>query len=275
MTLHNAIRHGEDLLRANGIDDPRWNAERLLLLALRISRAQAYTDLRRELSSDEWMEYLRLLARRAQHEPLAYIEEVQEFCGHDFHVNNSVLIPRPETEEIIRAALELSLPPAPRILDLGAGSGNIAVTLGLEIPTARVVALEMSAAAIPVLQRNAAGRISIVRGNLESPPFHPASFDLIVSNPPYVEEKDYASLPVETKHEPLMALVPQSVRAMYASLLRNATVYLKAGGHLIFEIGLGQEKLIEQLMLEQTHMSLSGSRSDFRRILRTFILRKS
>lgn len=275
MTLHKAIRHGEELMRANGIDDPRWNAERLLLHVLRISRAQAYADLQRELSSEEWREYLGLLERRAQQEPLAFIEGVQEFYGRDFHVDSSVLIPRPETEEIIRAALDLPLPPEPCILDLGAGSGNIAVTLGFEIPGACVIALEISAAAIPILKQNAAGKVSIVRGNLEAPPFCPGTFDLIVSNPPYVEENEYATLPAETKHEPRMALVPRSVPAMYASLLKNAAVYLKAGGYLIFEIGLGQEKLIEKLILEQTGISLSGSRSDFRRILRTFILQKS
>lgn len=275
MTLHEAIRHGEGLLRAAGVEDPGWNAERLLLKAARISRAAAYANLQREINKDEWTIYEGLLERRARHEPLAYIEGTQEFYGREFYVDHRVLIPRPETEEIIRAALQLQLPAEPRILDLGAGSGCIAVTLALELSGSRVFALELSPAAIPVLFKNGDGKIQVARGSLFAPPFRRESFDLIVSNPPYVEEKDYAGLPAETLHEPREALVPASLDAVFLSLMNNATLLLKHGGFLIFEIGAGQGPLVEDLLMQHRGVSKLGSRSDFRGLLRTIVLQKT
>lgn len=275
MTVHEAIRYGEELLAGSGVEQAWWNAERLLLMALNISRAEAYADLRREVDNDEWRKYEGLLQRRARHEPLAYIEGTQEFYGREFYVNHRVLIPRPETEEIIRAALGLQLPPAPRILDLGAGSGCIALTLALELSGACVVALELSKAAFPVLQKNGQKRIKLIRGDLFSPPFRREVFDLIVSNPPYVEEEDYAGLPAETRHEPREALVPASLNSVFLSLMKSADVFLKPGGYLVFEIGAGQESLVKDLLMQQRGVSKIGSRSDFRGLLRTIVLQKT
>ncbi|HSP05974.1 MAG TPA: peptide chain release factor N(5)-glutamine methyltransferase [Acidobacteriota bacterium] len=275
MILHQAIRYGEELLRDAGIADAQWNAERLLLKTLGIGRAEVYANLQRELTDVQGSAYRALLVRRAQHEPLAYIEGTQEFYGREFHVDRSVLIPRPETEEVVRAALALTLPAKPGILDLGAGSGCIAATLALEIRGARVTALELSRAAIRVLRSNSHGEVKIVRGDLFSPPFLPASFDLLVSNPPYVEEKDYESLPAETRHEPREALVPASLKAVFLSLLQTAKLFLKPGGFMIFEIGAGQDSVVDELLKKQTGISKIGSRSDFRGILRTFILQNT
>lgn len=275
MTLHAALRQGEDFLQKSGVEDPRWNAERLLLYALRIKRAEAYSSLNRELTAAEMHAFQSLLERRAAHEPLAYIEGTQEFYGREFQVNEHVLIPRPETEEIIRAALELQLPARPRIVDLGSGSGCIGITLALEIPGARVTALEISAEAIDVLKCNARGAIQIVRGDFLALPFQRETFDLIVSNPPYVESGDLANLPLETKHEPRIALIPDSIRGIYGGLLATAALCLKPGGYLIFEIGAGQEQLIETLVRSQSDLSLTAIRNDFRNIPRTFVTRKN
>jgi release factor glutamine methyltransferase len=274
MTVNEAVRHGEEMLRRSGIADARWNVERLLLIAMRVTRAQLYSNLRKELAEAEQTDFEALLARRGAHEPLAYIEGTQEFYGREFYVNRHVLIPRPETEEVIRAALDLQLPSRPVILDLGAGSGNLAITLALEISGSRVWALEKSRLAIEVILKNAKRRVHTVCGDLHQPPFQTRCFDLIVSNPPYVEAHEYPGLPAETRHEPRSALVPHSAPDVYRSLLKNATNLLKSGGYLIFEIGAGQEDLIEKLILEQGGMSKVGSRRDFQKILRTFILQK-
>src|SRR5438874_12342753 len=117
MILHQAILYGEQLLRENGVDQPRWNAERILLLALRQPRSRIYAELKRELQEPEIDGYRDLINRRAEHFPLAYLEGRQEFFGRDFVVNDSVLIPRPETEEIIHAALALHLTAGALILD--------------------------------------------------------------------------------------------------------------------------------------------------------------
>ena len=247
----------------------------MLLKAAGISRAEAYANLQRGIGEDGRMIYEALLERRARHEPLAYIEGTQEFYGREFYVDRTVLIPRPETEEIIRAALDLRLPRNPRILDLGAGSGCLAVTLALEINGSRVVAVELSQAAIPMLMKNGQGRIGIVRGNFNAPPFRRGSFDLIVSNPPYVELAEYEALPAETRHEPREALVPDSVRGVFGALLQDASLLLKPGGYLVFEIGAGQQGLVEDLLSRARGVSKVGSRSDFRGILRTFVLHKT
>ena len=275
MTIHEALRHGAELLQQSGLADPPWNAERLLLRALHTSRAAIYSELQKELDPTELEAYQRLLQRRAAHEPLAYIEGTQEFYGREFHVSPAVLIPRPETEEIVRAALELPLAKSPRILDIGAGSGCIGVTLALEIASPNVVALEYSAAAIPVLRSNAAPGLHIIRGNLFSPPLSPGTFDLIASNPPYVEESEFQSLPRETLWEPREALLASSLEAVYEALLSSASLLLRKDGYLIFEFGFHQEERLEALCLQQSGLRLCSIRRDFRNILRACILQKT
>src|SRR3989304_1435733 len=158
MTIHQAILYGEDLLSESGVEQPRWNAERLLILALKQPRSKIYAELNRELNSSEFQAFQELLKKRAEHYPLAYIEGTQDFFGRSFFVNEDVLIPRPETEEIVQVVLSVPLPEKPSILDLGSGSGNIAVTLALEIPGSSVVALEISKPALEVLRKNSKGR---------------------------------------------------------------------------------------------------------------------
>lgn len=257
----------------SGVADARWNAERLLLLALQRNRAQIYSELNRDLSPEEQQAYEVLLQKRADHFPLAYLEGVQEFFGRPFQVDPGVLIPRPETEEIIRASLQLDLPAPARILDLGAGSGILAVTLTLEIPGAQAIALDISAAALRLLHRNRTDHVFPVRGDLALPPFLPGSFDLVVSNPPYVEEADFGQLPRETHWEPREALVTASLEQTYLMLLEQGGRLLRPGGYLIFEIGFGQLERIRSLCQTQTLLRLQDARNDFRGIPRTLVLK--
>jgi release factor glutamine methyltransferase len=275
MTIHEALGYGAEILQQSGLTDPPWNAERLLLQALHTSRAAIYSELQKELDPTELEAYQRLLQRRAAHEPLAYIEGTQEFFGREFHVSPAVLIPRPETEEIVRAALELPLAEYSRILDIGAGSGCIGITLALETASPIVVALEYSAAAIPVLRRNAVPGLHIVRGNLFSLPFSPETFDLIVSNPPYVEEAEFPSLPRETLWEPREGLLAPSLEGVYEALLSAAGLLLRTGGYLIFEFGFQQQERLEALCRKHSGLRLCSIRPDFRNILRACILQKT
>ncbi|PWT93933.1 MAG: peptide chain release factor N(5)-glutamine methyltransferase [Acidobacteria bacterium] len=275
MTIHQAILHGEALLREYGVEQPRWNAERLLLLALKQDRAQIYLQLHRQMSAEELQNYLALVQKRMEHYPLAYLEGTQDFFGREFYVDENVLIPRPETEEIVHAVLELKLPAKPRILDLGSGSGNLASTLALQIPASYVVALEFSLSAIGVLKRNLQPGAEIVRGNLFTPPFLQNSFDVIVSNPPYVEESSFRELPAETRWEPRLALVTPDLEETYRSLLIHSANLLKNRGYLVFEIGFGQAERIQNLCALQRPLSLLQIRKDQREIPRTFVLRRS
>jgi len=273
MNINQAILFGEGFLAKQGIEDPKWNSERLLLIVLSVNRASLYTELQRDLADSELQQYQALLEKRAEHYPLAYLEGTQEFYGRTFHLDPSVLIPRPETEEIIRAALELPLRAAPRIIDLGAGSGCLAVTLLNEISNSRVVALEYSSDAFNVLRKNAGGDVLLVRGNLYITPFLPESFDLVVSNPPYVEQG--TELPAETKWEPSLALVTESLQNIYDNLLLQALRILKPGGYVVAEFGFEQEGRIQRIIDTHPEFHLLQIRKDYRDLPRIFILQKA
>lgn len=274
MTIHEALLYGETLLKENGIDRPRWEAEILLLLAIRRERSEIYANLTLNLTQEEILAYEKLLRKRSDHYPLAYIEGTQEFYGHTFAVNESVLIPRPETEEIIRAVLQLSLPQKPRVLDLGAGSGCISLTLAMEIPDAKVVALELSPEAITILRENIAGRATPIRGNLFAAPFLAASFDVVVANPPYVESSHFRELPAETQWEPREALLTENLDQTYSGILQQASHLLRPSGYLVFEIGYGQSERIQEVCARRNELELVHMRKDQRDVIRTFVLRK-
>jgi release factor glutamine methyltransferase len=274
MTIHQAILYGENLLRDSGVENPRWEAELLLLMAVNQDRSRIYANLMQEISYDQLNQYQSLIRKRANHYPLAYLEGKQEFYGRSFLVNESVLIPRPETEEIIRAVLSLKLPSKPLILDLGAGSGCISATFALEIADARLVALEISDEAIQILLKNISANVSVVRGSMFAAPFSANSFDVVVTNPPYVEDSQFRELPSETRWEPHLALVTNDLEKTYREILKQASHVLKPSGYLVFEIGYGQADRITAICSRQNGLNLLQKRKDRQDILRTFVLQK-
>jgi release factor glutamine methyltransferase len=201
------------------------------------------------------------IARRARHEPVAYITGQREFYGRDFRVTPDVLIPRPETELLVDAALKLFRQPSAvsrqpaRIIDIGTGSGCIAVTLAAERPNAIIVATDISAAAIAVARGNAArhqvdGRITFVEGSLFAG--LTGGWDLVVSNPPYVSENDRETLAPDVREfEPGLALFGgDDGLDVIRELVPAAAQALNPGGSLLMEIGAGQadevKKIVEQ-----------------------------
>jgi release factor glutamine methyltransferase len=271
MIIHQAILYGENLLQESGIDQPKWNSERLLLFALHQTRSEIYSNLKQELSESEFSQFSALVKKRAKHYPLAYLEGTQEFCGEDFFVNESVLIPRPETEELIRAVLALPLK-APRILDLGSGSGIIPITLAREIPDSHTLALELSASAISVLKRNGSGMV--VRANFSSLCFLPDTFDVVTANLPYVEADDYANLPAETRWEPRLALLTQSLEETYHRAIREGLRVLKPDGYMVMEFGYGQADRLKRVCEREESLKLLEIRMDQRGIPRVLVLQK-
>ena len=184
------------------------------------------------------------LARRERREPLQYIEGRAEFRGRIFEVDGRVLVPRPETELVVEAALE-ELPDSALVADLGTGSGCIAVSIALERPGARVLALDASEGALAVARANAtrhgvADRIDLRFGDLADPPESwRGRCDLVVSNPPYVAEAEWAGLEPEVRdHEPRIALSPGPTGdEAYAPLALAAVALLRTGGRLVAELG--------------------------------------
>ena len=239
MTVQTALLQGVKLLEDAAIGVPRLTAEVLLAHALHRDRAYLFGHPEHELSENEWLHYGRYLHERMEGKPTQYLTGRQEFYGRDFRVTPAVLIPRPETEHVVETALRLA-PRAPRILDVGTGSGALAVTLRLETGAA-VWATDISPAALEVAAQNAqrlSASVAFVACDLMSA-FADASMDLIVSNPPYVPLADAAGLQREVREwEPHQALFagPTGLE-IYERLVRDAERVLRPGGWLIMELG--------------------------------------
>ena len=272
MTIQQAILHGERILQEKGVDQARWNAERLLLVALQESRSKIYAELNRELTAQELSSFTALVEKRAQHYPLAYLDGTQEFFGREFHVNEFVLIPRPETEEVIHAVKNLRLNPNPVILDLGSGSGNIPITLALEIKESLVVALEISEQAIGVIKRNLKGNVHIVHGDFTMLSFRPSTFDVVTANLTYVEQNDFQNLLPETLWEPKIALFAAALEESYRKVMQQSVRVLKSGGYLVMEFGFGQSDRLRRVLLAE--LRLLEIRKDQRGFDRLLILQK-
>lgn len=238
MTVKTALRQGSDLLAGASVLEPRLTAEVLLLHALQKERVYLYSHPEHELSTIEWIHYGRYLHERMKRRPTQHITRVQEFYGRPFQVSPAVLIPRPETEHVVEQAIRLA-PDSASILDIGTGSGALAVTLALEFKT-RAVATDLSAAALRVARHNARtldAQVDFVQCDLASA--LSTRFDLVVSNPPYIPTAEMASLQPEVRdHEPHLALLggPEGTE-IYARIIPQAEKLLKPGGWLIFEIG--------------------------------------
>ncbi len=224
-----------------------------------------------------------MLSRRAAGEPLQYLTSQQSFFGLEFEVASGVLIPRPETELLVELALEtLQGWQAPRICDVGTGSGCIAITLLHERTDAHAVAIDISAAALEIAKRNAArhaveSRLTFVQSNcFSSLSPDEFSFDLIVSNPPYVEEDAFPGLQREVRdHEPREALAggPDGLDVV-RHLLSESGAFLKPGGHLLIEIGFNQAAAVESLLEKQAWLT-KGIRPDLQGIPRVVVLQKA
>ena len=192
----------------SGVDAPRLTAEILLAHALTCDRIRLYLDFDKPLGAPELSAFRELVRRRAAGEPTAWLTGRREFLGHAFQVTPDVLVPRPETELLVEAALG-RLPPGGALLDLCTGSGCIAISVALARPDARVVATELSPAALAVARENATAlgaKVEFLEGDLDGPIPEGERFDVIVSNPPYVPTGEIAGLSREVRKEPRMAL---------------------------------------------------------------------
>ena len=258
MRLDLAIKQATERLQAGARGDARLGAETLLMHVLSRDRAYLYAYPELELSRRELSRYNWLLDRRVSGEPLQYITGHQEFWGLDLLVNPFVLIPRPETEHAVETALEvLSGVEARHIVDVGTGSGCIALALASELTQAEIEAVDISAEALDVARLNAKRlgleRIHFAQSDLLSIfQQHGPAFDLVISNPPYVGEREVDKLQIEVRqHEPHSALFGgEEGLDIYRRLVPQAAVVLKPGGWLVMEIGYSQEQAIRALLDE-------------------------
>ena len=287
------LKQGIEQLRVANVPSFTLATELLLLHATGRDRTWLYSHPEEVLAEPVAETYLRLVARRAYGEPTQHLTGKQEFWGLEFEVTPDVLIPRPETEHLIEVALdrlaarEIRAGRTPRtsgdritLVDIGTGSGCIAVSLAKELPAATIYATDISKAALEVACRNAArhgfsSRIHFLESNLlaELPSLDtrrsPLSFDLIISNPPYVGRREAAQLPIEVrKHEPGIALFGgDEGYEFYGLLIPEAARHLKPGGLLVLELGYNSLSTVQPL-LDASHWSNVSVTNDLAGIAR-------
>lgn len=253
MYLRDLFQWAVEELRRHNIEAPRLDAEVLLAHAVEKDRLRLYLDF--EKTADERSEsyYKILISKRSAHAPVSYLTGHKEFMSLDFMVNENVLIPRPETEILVETVCGLGRAGS-RVLELGTGSGAMAVSLAKYNPDWRILATDLSMEALLVARENAhrhevIDRVSFLQGNLFNALSSHNDFDWVVSNPPYIPARDLAHLPAGIrKYEPMLALDGGADGlSVIRRIIAKAYTVLKQGGRLAIEIGHEQSEAIRRI----------------------------
>jgi len=252
MTIREALTRAKKAFASGNVEDARLESELLLRHALRIGQVQLYQEPERRLAPREEAGFWRLVERRLCGEPTAYITGRREFYGLSFSVDSSVLVPRPESELLVDAALQIVRSrPVTRVAEIGTGCGAIAIILALSLPEARIYATDISAPALKVARLNCqnhgvADRICLLAGDMLDP--LPGPVDLIVANLPYVPELEVSRLGL-ADFEPLLALDGgRDGLEKIGRLCSGVGDRLRPGGFLLLEIGQGQGRVVTALL---------------------------
>ncbi len=289
LAFRNLMASATRVLEASGIETARLDASLLLAHVLDISREQVLLELGRELNPEEAGKFNQLIERRLKNEPVAYITGKKEFWSLDFLVTRDTLIPRPDSETLVEAALRRAENIAneragPRkltdigILDIGTGTGCLLIALLKELPLAHGIGADISGPALLVAEHNAekhgvSGRVQFVKSNwCESVE---GTFDLILSNPPYIAEGDFIHLTKDiTGYEPYSALVsgPDGMDS-YRAISRELPGRLNAGGYALLEVGQGQARKVAGIV-EESGLTIDEIRNDLAGIPRCVIAHK-
>lgn len=259
--VYQALAQGTALLAQHGVDSPRLNAELLLAHILNTQRLLLLLDSHRVLAESDSDQFNALLEQRARRIPLQHLTGSCNFLGHELRISRHALVPRPETEGLVEHALTVARSiPHPRILDFATGSGCIAIALAHQLPNAQIHALDVSTPALELAQTNTAlnglsGRIQFHQGNgfHALPSTLTASFDLIVSNPPYIPSGDIPSLDPEVRdHDPLLALDggPDGLD-FYRRLASECPNWLRQPAWFLAEFGDDQGPAIQEVFRSQ------------------------
>ena len=265
-TVLDLVEWTENYFRESGITTPRLDAEVLLGFVLQKSRLQLYLSFEMPVFPDHLSVFRQLVQRRKEHTPVSYLTNHREFMSIDFYVDSRVLIPRPETEILVEYVLDRTSTHGPiSLVDIGTGSGAIAVSLAFNRPEWYIVATDISIDALAVAETNATRhqtQIEFRSGDMLSAlESVDDKFDWIVSNPPYISSQDYKILPPDVRNfEPKLALasLPDGLQ-LIRILIESAPNYLKPNGRLAIEIGKGQRLDVEDFV----HRSKKYQKIDF------------
>lgn len=262
MTVLEVLQSTTAYFKKRNIESARLNAEHLLAHALGLKRIQLYLEFERPLAEAELAPLRDLVRRRGQGEPLQHLLGTVEFCGRVFASDKRALIPRPETEELVELLQKEIANPNPRILDVGTGSGVIALSLAAALPDATVHACDISPDALALARENAvrlavADRVQFIESDLLL--YVTQVYDLIIANLPYVPETDRGTLSREVLHDPATALYGgANGEEIIRRLIVDAPAHLASGGMLALEIGIGQAEALSEFLAERNYHHISA-----------------
>ncbi|HXX41103.1 MAG TPA: peptide chain release factor N(5)-glutamine methyltransferase [Chthoniobacterales bacterium] len=277
MTVLEVLQISTEFLRKHEIENARLNAEHLLAHLLGRTRMELYLEFERNLAETDLKQLRDLIKRRSRGEPLQHLLGTVEFCGHVFKIDKRAMVPRPETEQLVELVIADCETRRPgRIVDIGTGSGIIALSLGKEFPNADILAVDISEDALALARENAerldlAGRISFKKGDLLEEIAE--RFDLIVANLPYLSMQERPSLSREVLHDPEIALFGgEGGDELIRELINQSPTHLNPGGLLALEIGVGQSDGLETL-LRQKNLHDIDTKKDYSGIPRFLFAR--
>jgi release factor glutamine methyltransferase len=260
LTVLDVMQSTTAYFKKRRIDSPRLNAEHLLAHVLGRKRLELYLEFERELSESELAPLRELVRRRGEGEPLQHLLGTVEFCGHVFLCDKRALVPRPETEELVELLKSEIRNPESEILDVGTGSGVIAISLAMEFPEAKISGIDISEDALDLARENAArlnlrDRVRFFKSNLLEN--IDGIFDVIVADLPYIAAQDRQTLSREVLHDPEVALFAGGQGAeLIRALIDQAPVRLRPGGVLALEIGLDQSEGLFSRLAEKNYRDI-------------------
>ncbi|GAA65629.1 methyltransferase [Pseudoalteromonas sp. BSi20311] len=259
-TVENAIATGANLL-ASSSDSAKLDAQVLLLNILQKPRSYLFTWPEKQLTDEQYQAFQHACERRLQGEPVSHITGCREFWSLQLEVNPTTLIPRPDTETLVELALECEVPKNAKVLDLGTGTGAIALALGSEMPTWDITAVDRIDDAVALAKRNQQ-RLAINNVTVEQSNWFSAlknkKFDLIVTNPPYIEHDDVHLYQGDVRFEPLSALVADDAgMADIKQIITQSRDYLHASGYLLIEHGFEQSAAVRHIFNQMAFINVS------------------
>jgi release factor glutamine methyltransferase len=264
MTVLEVLQSTTAYFKKRKIDSPRLNAEHLLAHVLGRKRLELYLEFERELDEPELAPLRDLVRRRGEGEPLQHLLGTVEFCGQTFLCDKRAMVPRPETEELVEVLSTEIRNPKSTFLDVGTGSGVIALSLAAKFPAAEVHAVDISDDALALAAENAtrlglSERVRFAKGDLCEGTN--GQFDLIVANLPYISTQDRHLLAREVLHDPEMALFGgEAGDELIRKLIAQSTSHLRPGGLLALEIGIGQSEALMAFLREKNYHDIESKR---------------
>ncbi|PYI95474.1 MAG: peptide chain release factor N(5)-glutamine methyltransferase [Verrucomicrobia bacterium] len=261
MTVLEVLQATTAYFKKHNIESPRLNAEHLLAHLLGRNRIELYLEFERVLTESELAPLRDLVKRRGEGEPLQHVLGTVEFCGHVFLCDKRAMVPRPETEELVEFLVSKIQNPKSKIVDVGTGSGVIALTLAMKFPEAEILAVDISDDALALAQENAArvklaDRVRFLKSNLLENV--DGTFDLVVANLPYISIQDRHTLSREVLHDPEVALfASERGDELVRELIAQAPSQLRPGGMLALEIGIGQCEALLSALAEKNYRDIS------------------